>query len=134
MPRGGSILDWDICPTSATLRRVMTRPRRALRAGAAILVLLALGVGIAFVLTDALGIRSEPSDIPAETLVAAPEAPVAVPPTFTEVTAPDSLRVAMAVEELQDAVIDAGATEGTATLEVVVEGSGAAAASARPRL
>jgi len=129
MPHGGSILDWDICPTSATLRRVMTRPRRALRAGAAILVLLALGVGIAVVLTDALGIRSEPSDIPAETLVAAPEAPVAVPPAFTAVTAPDSMRVGMAVEELQDAVADAGATDGTATLDVVVEGSGAAAAS-----
>ncbi|NUT57327.1 MAG: hypothetical protein HOQ00_00565, partial [Agromyces sp.] len=70
---------------------MMTRPRRALRAGAAILVLLALGVGIAFVLTDALGIRSEPSDIPAETLVAAPEAAVALPPAFTAVTAPDSV-------------------------------------------
>ena len=108
----------------------MTRPRRTLRAGAAILVLVALGTGLAFVLTDALGIRSEPSDIPAETLVAAPATPVAVPPAFTTVTAPDSVRVGIAVEELRDAVADAGATAGTATLEVVIEQSGGAAASA----
>lgn len=107
----------------------MTRPRRALRAGAAILVLVALGTGVAFVLTDALGIRSEPSDIPAETLVAAPETPVAMPPAFTSVTAPDSVRIGMAVDELHSAVADAGATEGGTTLDVVVEGGGGREAS-----
>lgn len=99
----------------------MTRPRRPLLAGVAALILLALGAGIAFVLTDALGIRSEPADVPAETLVAAPAAPAAVPPVFTRVDAPTSARVGMAVEELRDAVADAGSTEGTATLDVIVE-------------
>ncbi|MGX5697245.1 hypothetical protein ACWKWP_13685 [Agromyces soli] len=99
-----------------------------MRAGVAAVVLLALGAGVAFVLTDALGIRSEPSDIPPETLVAAPESPVAVPPAFTEITAPDSLRMSLAVEELQDAVADTAATAGTATLEVVVAGTGASRA------
>lgn len=99
----------------------MTRPRRPLLAGVAALILLALGVGIAVVLTDALGIRSEASDVPAETLVAAPVAPAVVPPAFTRIDAPASARVGMAVEELRDAVADAGATKGTATLDVIVD-------------
>lgn len=101
----------------------MTRPRRPLLAGVAVLVLLALGAGIAFVLTDALGIRSEPSDVPAERLVAAPAAPAAVPPAFVRIDAPASARVGIAVGELRDAVADATATEGTATLDVIVEGT-----------
>ncbi|WP_173922938.1 hypothetical protein [Agromyces sp. Marseille-P2726] len=107
----------------------MTHPRRPLRAGGALLVLLALGAGLAFLLTDALGIRSERSEIPAETLMAAPQAPIALPPAFATVTAPASTRVGMAVDELRDAVAAAGATDGTATLDVVLEGSGETAAS-----
>lgn len=102
----------------------MTRPRRPLLAGVAVLILLALGAGIAVVLTDALGIRSEPSDIPAETLVAAPAAPAVAPPSFARIDAPASTRVGMAVDELEAAVADAAATAGTATLDVTVEGAG----------
>ena len=36
-------------------------------AGITFVVLLTLGAGVAFVLTDALGIRSEASDVPVET-------------------------------------------------------------------
>lgn len=98
----------------------MARTRRGVLAGVALTVLVALGAGVAVVLGDELGIRSEPADIPAETLVAAPETPTIAPPAFTEVVAPTSARMDLAVSELWDAVADAAATDGTAALEVVV--------------
>ena len=98
----------------------MARTRRGVLAGVALTVLVALGAGVAVVLGDELGIRSEPADIPAETLVAAPETPAVAPPAFTRVTAPPSLRMDLAVEELDAAVADAGTTVGTTTLDVVV--------------
>ncbi|WP_157421773.1 hypothetical protein [Agromyces sp. Leaf222] len=100
----------------------MTRPARPLRpllAAVAALILLALGAGIAFVLTDALGISTEASDIPAETLVAAPASASVPPPVFTSVDAPGSPRLDAAVAELESAVSDAATTAGTATLSVV---------------
>lgn len=96
----------------------MTRPRRPLLAGIVVLILLAIGAGIAFVLTDALGIRSEASDVPVEASAVAPIAPTASPPAFTAVDAPDTPRVRAAVAELDAAVADAPATDGTATLAV----------------
>ena len=98
----------------------MARTRRGLLAGVALTVLVALGAGVAVVLGDELGIRSEPADIPAETLVAAPETLAVAPPAFTRVAAPPSLRMDLAVEELDAAVADAGTTVGTTTLDVVV--------------
>jgi hypothetical protein len=101
----------------------MKRPGRPVLAAVAALILLALGAGIAFVLTDALGIRTEVSDVPVETLEAADVA-VSVPPPVFEVdieagAAASSPRLAAAVAELDDAVADASGTAGTATLEVV---------------
>ena len=105
-----SALDWDKRPTLATLLHVMARTRRGVLAGVALTVLVALGAGVAVVLGDELGIRSEPADIPSETLVAAPETPTISPPEFTQVIAPASARMDLAVSELRDAVADAGAT------------------------
>ena len=100
----------------------MAHPRRRpLFVGVAILLLLALGGGIAALLTDALGIRSAPAEIPAEhASVAAEVAPAALPPEFTVVGAPDSPRVQAALAELDDAVADAATTAGTATLAVEI--------------
>ena len=78
----------------------MARTRRGVLAGVALTVLVALGAGVAVVLGDELGIRSEPADIPAENLVAAPETPTIAPPEFTQVIAPASARMDLAVSEL----------------------------------
>ena len=96
-----------------------THPRRPVLVGIALALLLALGFGVAFVIGDELGIRSEPADIPAETLTALPATPAVAPPVFTDVSAPATARLDLAVDELQAAVADAEATEGTATLDVV---------------
>ncbi|GAA1965003.1 hypothetical protein [Agromyces allii] len=96
----------------------MTRPARPALAVVAALILLALGAGIAFVLTDALGIRTEAADIPVETLEAAPAAASVPPPSFTRIDAPGSPRLDAAVGELEAAVADAATTDGTATLSV----------------
>jgi hypothetical protein len=110
---------WDDRPTRVTLRRVMTHPRRRpLRVGVAILILLALGAGIAVLLTDALGIRSEPADVPAEAASIAEVMPTALPPRFTDIDVPDLPRVQAAVDELDAAVAAAEGTMGTATLRV----------------
>ena len=100
----------------------MAHPRRRpLFVGVAILLLLALGGGIAALLTDALGIRSAPAEIPAEhASVAAEVAPAALPPEFTVVGAPDLPRVQAALAELDDAVADAASTAGTAALAVEI--------------
>lgn len=104
----------------------MTHPRRPLLAGVAIVILLALGAGIAALLTDALGIRSERADIPAETpSVVAEVAPTALPPRFTSVDAPDVPMVQAAITELDAAIDDASGTSGTATLSVRVTGAAA---------
>ena len=85
---GNPAVDWDKRPTLATLLHVMARTRRGVLAGVALTVLVALGAGVAVVLGDELGIRSEPADIPSETLVAAPETPTIAPPEFTQVDRP----------------------------------------------
>ena len=88
--------------------------------GIALAVLLALGFGVAFVIGDELGIRSEPADIPAESLTALPATPAVAPPEFTDIAAPATARLDLAVGELQAAVAEAEATDGAATLDVVV--------------
>lgn len=104
----------------------MTHPRRPLLAGIAIVILLSLGAGIAALLTDALGIRSERADIPAETPSVVTEiAPTALPPRLRGVDAPDVPRVEAAITELDAAIDEASGTSGTATLSVRVTGGAA---------
>ncbi|WP_271177137.1 hypothetical protein, partial [Leifsonia poae] len=99
--------------------------RRPLLAVVAFAILLALGAGIAFVLTDALGIRSEASDVPAETPSVAPATATLAPPRVLHPAATGSTRVATALAELDDAVGSAATTSGTATLSVDVTGAAA---------
>ena len=97
--------------------------KRGILAGVTFAVLIALSVGVAFVVSDALGIRAEPAEqmTPAE-----PQAPVAdaavPPPLVTRVDYPDTERLKVAVEELTGAVSDAPSTEGQATITVEVAG------------
>ncbi|MCP2369890.1 hypothetical protein BJ978_000566 [Agromyces terreus] len=98
---------------------MMKRPGRPVLAAVAALILLALGAGIAFVLTDALGIRTEAADLPVESPRAVDIAPTVLPPAFDVVAATGSPRLDAALAELEEAVADASATAGTATLAVV---------------
>ena len=81
-------------------------------------VLLALGAGAAFVLTDALGISTAPSAAPPEHAVAAPVTAVVAPPELTAIDAPGGARMDLALGELRSAIAAAPAREGTATLTV----------------
>ena len=104
--------------------------RRPLLAVVAFAILLALGAGIAFVLTDALGIRSEASDVPAETPSVAPATATLAPPRILHPAATGSTRVNTALAELDDAVGSAATTSGTAILSVDVTGAAAPGAAA----
>ena len=86
-------------------------------------VLLGLGAGVAAGVDDALGLRTEQVDIPSEQSRVAPVAAAVLPPAFT-IEAADDLRTTTAVAELQDAITDAAATDGTATLTVTAAGEG----------
>ncbi|MGZ8805438.1 MAG: hypothetical protein ACXWZG_09075, partial [Microbacterium sp.] len=96
-----------------------TAARRAVLAVVTIIVLVALGAGVGVVLSDALGIRTEPATQmqPASPVVPA-VTPAVAPPEFTEIQAPPTLRMDVALEELADAAADAAQTEGTASLTV----------------
>ena len=59
--------------------------RRRVLASVTAVVLLALGAGVAVVLDDALGIRTEPADIPVEHASVAPARDAALPPQFTRI-------------------------------------------------
>lgn len=92
--------------------------RRPWMIGATVVVLAALGLGVAVVVGDELGIRSEASVVPAE-----PQHPLTVgaaiaAPTFVSVDAPQSLRMDAAVQELRDAGAESGTPSGEATLTV----------------
>ncbi|TPX04140.1 hypothetical protein FJ656_13435, partial [Schumannella luteola] len=101
-----------------------TGRRRGVLAIVTAVVLLALSAGVAFVVSDALGIRAEPAQqmTPAE-----PQAPAVAasvpPPTFTSIDAPDTVRMGAALDELTDAVDSAATTDGTATLAVAITGT-----------
>src|SRR5687767_9423121 len=95
--------------------------RRAILAVVTGIVLLALGLGAAVVVGDALGIRTEPAAqmqpaAPASADVADPVAP----PEFTNLDVPDTERLKVAVAELTDAVASASARSGTASLRVTL--------------
>ncbi|MGW9167533.1 hypothetical protein [Agromyces sp. NPDC055658] len=96
-----------------------TATRRGILAVVTALVLVALGLGVAFAVGDALGIRTEPSEQmrPAAAVVPEVAAPVP-PPELTTLDVPESERVGVAVDELLDAVADAPAREGTASIAV----------------
>lgn len=100
-----------LCMTKAT--------RRGILAVVTFAVLIAMSVGVAFVVSDALGIRSEPAEqmTPAEPQT--PQVAASVPPpVFAGVDHPDSERLSVAVDELTAAVSDAPVTDGEATLAV----------------
>ena len=103
----------------------MARTRRGVLAGVALTVLVALGAGVAVVLGDELGIRSEPSDVPRrDARGRAGDARPSRRRPSPSITAPASVRMGLAVDELRDAVADAGTTDGTSTLDVVVGDGG----------
>ncbi|MGC5222469.1 hypothetical protein ACPW96_07675 [Micromonospora sp. DT81.3] len=84
------------------------------------LVLLALGFGVAVVVGDELGIRTEDADSPPLTQAPQPAVlPAVLPPRFVSIDAPATLRLDVATDELRDAVATASATNGEATLSVV---------------
>lgn len=100
-----------------------TARRRGILAVITAVVLLGLGLGLGVVVGDALGIRTEPSTqmSPADPVV--PAVPEAAPaPAFTTIDAPDTPRVAAAVDELRDAAASAAAKEGEASLTVMPGG------------
>jgi hypothetical protein len=97
-----------------------TATRRAIVAVVTIVALVALGAGLGVVVGDALGIRTEPATQmePAAPVVPASTS-VVLPPEFSEIDAPRTERVAVALEELSDAVVGATGTAGAASLTVV---------------
>jgi hypothetical protein len=96
--------------------------RRPVIAGVTALVLLALGGGVAYELGDALGIRSEDSDIPLESPVAAAPTETVVPRDIALITPTAGARLELARDELR-AALASRPTSGTATLALEV-GSG----------
>lgn len=96
-----------------------TATRRGILAVITAVVLVALGLGVAFAVGDALGIRTESSEQMTPAAAAVPEvAPPVAPPEFTTLDVPETVRFGVALDELRDAVAAAPATEGEATLTV----------------
>ncbi|KAF2418067.1 hypothetical protein [Microbacterium sp. B35-30] len=96
-----------------------TARRRGILAAVTAIVLLAMGAGVAFVVGDALGIRTEPAAQMQSAAPAVAEATdAAAPPEIATLTVPDTERVGVAMDELLDAVADAPARAGTASLTV----------------
>ena len=97
-----------------------TATRRAVLAVVAIVVLVALGAGLGLVVGDALGIRTEPATQMAPKAPVVPASTAVVPaPEFTEIDAPDTVKVDVALEELADAAAGASENGGAASLTVV---------------
>ncbi|KHK99591.1 hypothetical protein LK09_03010 [Microbacterium mangrovi] len=102
-----------------------TARRRGIRAVVTALVLLAMGVGVALEVGDALGIRSEPAaQMQPAPAVAPPAAAPVPPPRIDRVAAPRTVRIGVAVDELHAAIADAPARKGTASLTVLPVTSG----------
>jgi len=93
--------------------------RRSILAVVTATVLLAVGAGVAVVVTDALGIRTEPAaQMQPQPPEVAPAIDVAPPPRFTTVDAPSGPRYDAALDELLDAVADAPRRGSDASLTV----------------
>ncbi len=100
------------------------RRRRLLLLPLAGLLLLATGAGVAVVLTDQLGIRSEAVDLPAEDPVAAPERASVAPLRLAWTVDETDPRLAAASQELAVALGDALVDGGEVPLELVGGGAG----------
>lgn len=101
-----------------------TATKRGILAVVTIIVLLALGVGLGAVVSDALGIRTEFAQQMQPAAPATPAVAASVPaPRFTTVDAPEGPRFDAALEELLDAAADASERAGDTSL-VVVAGDG----------
>lgn len=98
--------------------------RRLLLLALAWVVLLASGAGVAFVLTDQLGIRSEEVDIPVESPVAAPERASVTPPNLIWTVDEANVRLATASQHLALALGDALVDGPGTTLDLVGGGAG----------
>ena len=95
--------------------------RRSILAVITATVLLAVGAGVAVVVTDALGIRTEPAaQMQPQPPEVAPATDVAPPPRFTTVDAPSGPRYDAALDELLDAVADASRRGSDASLTIEV--------------
>ncbi|MDR7252163.1 hypothetical protein J2X46_001139 [Nocardioides sp. BE266] len=90
--------------------------KRGLQVGVVVVVLGLLGGLLAAGISSALGIRVESKDVPVEELHAAPPREAVPPPRIVRVDAPDSSRMAAALDELTDAT--SGETKGRTTLVV----------------
>jgi hypothetical protein len=97
-----------------------TETRRGILAVVTGIVLLALGLGVAVVVGDALGIRTEPATQMEPAPAMAPDVaePVA-PPEIASLDVPATERIGVAVDELLDAVADAPERQGESSLTVV---------------
>jgi hypothetical protein len=103
-----------------------TARRRGALAVATAVVLVALSAGVAVAVSDALGIRAEPAEQMRPAPAHAPQrTSFTAPPAFTSIQAPDTVRMQLALDELDTALADAENTEGEASLEVVITGTAA---------
>jgi len=104
--------------------------RRGILAVAVVVVLVALSAGVAFVVSDALGIRAEPArQMTPDAATVATAASVA-PPRLTRIEAPDTERLSVALDELSDAIGQVAAFDGEATLDVAITGGSGDASDA----
>ncbi len=101
-----------------------TARRRGILAVVVFAVLIALSAGVAFVVSDALGIRAVPAEQMGPDAAATPSQTASFsPPRFTSIDAPDTPRMGVALDELGDAIANAPVTEGVATLDVAIRGT-----------
>jgi hypothetical protein len=97
--------------------------RRWVAVGVTVLVLLLAGLAVGTGLSSTLGIRSQAKTVPVEAPRVAAAAASVAPPRLTRVVAPSDRQTQAAVAELRDAVADADAPKGTATLTVLATGA-----------
>jgi len=90
---------------------------RSVRAVITAVVLLALGAGVAAGLSAALGLRTEPVQVPIERVEAAPVSARVPPPPVGRIEVPDDPRLQLAARALRDAV---GPSRGDTVLQVQV--------------
>lgn len=100
-----------------------TARRRGILAVVTALVLVALSAGVAFALSDVLGIRTEPAEQMQPGPAQAPQrTSFTAPPRLTSIDAPDTVRMGVALDELAAALAEAPTTEGEAALTVRIMG------------
>ncbi|MFT4030395.1 MAG: hypothetical protein QM675_11015 [Protaetiibacter sp.] len=100
-----------------------TNRGRGVLAVVVVVVLVALSAGVAFVVSDALGIRAEPAEQMTPDAATVATAASVAPPRLTRIEAPDTERLSVAVAELSDAMGEVAVFNGEATLEVAITGT-----------